>query len=127
MKYLTIDGRPIDRVCLLPSLAECSDFEENNPDFLVFFRVQDCYEAYSDNAVRIASLLGLMLTTKEATESTDPLNRIQLISIHSGAMDAYAKKLVALGEAVSICDTATTDDNLSHNYVRSWFTTMPQD
>ena len=125
--YFTIDGRPIDRVCLLPLLAECSDFEEANPDYLAFFRVQDCYEAYGNKAVRIALLLGLTLTRKEATESSEACNRIHVLSVHNGVVDAYAKKLVALGESVSICDTATTDDDdLSHHYVRSWFTTKPQ-
>ena len=127
MNYFTLDGRPIDRVCLLPRLAECSDFEEANPNALIFFRVNDCFEAYSNNAVRIAVLLDLTLTRKEATESSEESNRIRVLSIHNGVIDAYAKKLVALGEAVIICDMTTTDDDFTHHYVRSWFTTKPQD
>jgi DNA mismatch repair protein MutS len=70
------------------------------PDAFLFFRVGDFYELFFDDAVRVAGLLGLTLTSRN---KQDP-QPIPMCGIPWHQRDAYIARLLRLGHKAAVCD-----------------------
>ncbi len=70
------------------------------PGALLLFRVGDFYETFGEDAVKAASILGIVLT-KRANGSA---SHIELAGFPHHSLDTYLPKLVRAGQRVAICD-----------------------
>ncbi len=70
------------------------------PDAVVFFRLGDFYEMFFDDAVEMAPVLDLTLTSrnKNAPDS------VPMVGFPVAALPAYTAKLLALGRKVALCE-----------------------
>ncbi len=70
------------------------------PDAVVFFRLGDFYEMFFDDAVEMAPVLELTLTSrnKNAPDS------VPMVGFPVAALPAYTAKLLALGRKVALCE-----------------------
>ena len=80
MDYKTEKGIVIDRDALTPRLQECLDIKNQYPDSIVVFEVGaygDYFEAYGEDAVKVARILDLVVTQKKASNVEGAIDRIQ--------------------------------------------------
>ncbi|MES1225106.1 MAG: DNA mismatch repair protein MutS, partial [Bacteroidota bacterium] len=70
------------------------------PDALLLFRVGDFYETFSEDAVKTAAILGIVLTRR----ANGAAAYIELAGFPHHALDTYLPKLVRAGHRVAICD-----------------------
>ena len=63
---------------------------------LFLFREDDFYTAYSQDAVEVSEILGIVITKK---------GRRNTASFPKSALDAYLPKLVKAGKRIAICDS----------------------
>ncbi len=71
------------------------------PDAILFFRLGDFYEMFYDDAVRVAELLELTLTSRGKGPDGE---RIPMAGVPHHAAAGYIAKLLAAGERVAICE-----------------------
>lgn len=70
------------------------------PDALLLFRVGDFYETFSEDAIRTANILGIVLTRRANGSGS----HIELAGFPYHSLDTYLPKLVRAGHRVAICD-----------------------
>ena len=70
------------------------------PDALLLFRVGDFYETFGEDAVRAASILGIILTKRGAGSTSET----ELAGFPHHSLNTYLPKLVKAGCRVAICD-----------------------
>lgn len=80
-----------------PIMRQYSDLKKKHPDAVLLFRCGDFYEAYEDDAVACAEILGITLTCHSD-------NKIRMAGFPHHALDTYLPKLVRAGKRVAICD-----------------------
>lgn len=92
--------RPLE---VWPLLEQFQELKVNHPDALLLFRSGDFYEAYMEDAVTAANLLGITLTrySKQMDGEGKPL---KLAGFPYHALDTYLPKLIRAGQRVVICD-----------------------
>ena len=83
-----------------PMLKQYFSIKAGNPDAILLYRVGDFYECYSDDAVTISKVLGIVLTRRANGEKGDT----QMAGFPHHAIDNYLHKLVRAGYKVAICD-----------------------
>ena len=66
----------------------------------MLFRVGDFYEAFGDDAVKAARILGIILTKRGAGSSSET----ELAGFPHHSLNTYLPKLVRAGCRVAICD-----------------------
>lgn len=69
------------------------------PDALLLFRVGDFYETFGKDAVKAASILGIVLTHRN-----NGGENVELAGFPHHSLNTYLPKLVKAGERVAICD-----------------------
>lgn len=69
------------------------------PDAMLLFRVGDFYETFGADAIKMAEIVGIVLT-KRANGSS----HIELAGFPHHSLDTYLPKLVRAGQRVAICD-----------------------
>jgi DNA mismatch repair protein MutS len=74
--------------------------KQEYPDAFLFFRVGDFYEMFFEDAVRVAPLLGLTLTSRN---KQDP-EPIPLCGFPWHQRDGYVGRLLRMGHKVAVCD-----------------------
>lgn len=79
---------------VLQAKAECGDS-------LLFFRMGDFYEVFLDDALEVAELLNLTLTSRDGQDKD---KRVPMCGVPVRAVDAYIAKLVRMGRSVTICE-----------------------
>ncbi len=79
---------------LLQAKAECGDS-------LLFFRMGDFYEIFLDDALEVAELLNLALTSRDGADKD---KRVPMCGVPVRAVDGYIAKLVRMGRSVTICE-----------------------
>ncbi len=84
---------------LPPLLKQYVELREAYPDYLLLFQVGDFYEAFGEDAERLARALGLTLTHKTSKDFTTPMAGIPVRSA-----DAYIERLLAQGFRVAVAD-----------------------
>lgn len=70
------------------------------PEAVLLYRVGDFYESYSDDAVLISKVLGILQTKKSNGEK----GPVAMAGFPHHAIDTYLPKLVRAGYKVAICD-----------------------
>jgi len=70
------------------------------PDALLLFRVGDFYETFSDDAIKTANVLGIVL----AKRKNGAASHVELAGFPHHSLDVYLPKLVRAGYRVAICD-----------------------
>src|SRR5436190_10006647 len=83
-----------------PLMKQYYGIKTKYPDALLLFRVGDFYETFGEDAVRTASVLGIVLTRRANGKGTF----IELAGFPHHSLDSYLPKLVRAGHRVAICD-----------------------
>ncbi len=83
-----------------PLMQQYNTIKAKYPGALLLFRVGDFYETFGEDAVKAASILGIVLT-KRANGSA---SHIELAGFPHHSLDTYLPKLVRAGQRVAICD-----------------------
>ena len=71
-----------------------------NPEAVLLYRVGDFYEAYSDDAILVSKVLGIVLTKR----SNGDKGPTEMAGFPHHALDIYLPKLVRSGYKVAVCD-----------------------
>ena len=83
-----------------PMLKQYFATKALHPEAILLYRVGDFYEAYSDDAVLVSKLLGLVLTHRSNGEK----GSTEMAGVPHHALQQYLPKLVRAGYKVAICD-----------------------
>ena len=83
-----------------PLLKQYFSIKAQHPEAILLYRVGDFYETYSDDAVTVSKVLGLVLTRRSNGEKGDT----QMAGFPHHAIETYLQKLVRAGYKVAICD-----------------------
>ena len=81
-------------------MKQYNQIKEKYPDAILLFRVGDFYETFGADAVKAASVLGIILTKRGAGTSSET----PLAGFPHHSLDTYLPKLVKSGFRVAICD-----------------------
>ena len=93
-----------------PLLRQYFSIKAQHPEVLLLYRVGDFYECYSDDAVTLSKVLGIVLTRRSNGEKGDT----PMAGFPHHAIDTYLPKLVRHGLKVAICDQLE-DPKLAQN------------
>jgi DNA mismatch repair protein MutS len=83
-----------------PLMKQYNQIKGKYPDALLLFRVGDFYETFGEDAVKTASILGILLTKRGAGSTSET----ELAGFPHHALNTYLPKLVRAGCRVAICD-----------------------
>lgn len=83
-----------------PMMRQYEEIKSQYADALVLFRMGDFYEAFNEDAVKAAEVLGITLTKR----SNGGAANMDLAGFPYHALDTYLPKLVRSGLRVAICD-----------------------
>lgn len=82
-------------------LQQYGNIKGKHPDAIILFRVGDFYEAYCEDAVDVAKILGITLTNRL---SPNGKKKLPLAGFPHHALDTYLSKIVRAGRRVVICE-----------------------
>lgn len=82
-----------------PLMKQYNQIKIKYPDALLLFRVGDFYETFGEDAVKTASILDIVLTSRNNAGE-----RIELAGFPHHSINTYLPKLVKAGFRVAICD-----------------------
>ncbi len=80
-------------------MAQYFSVKSKHPDAILLFRVGDFYETFSEDAVKTANTLGIILTKRNNGGSD-----IELAGFPHHSLDLYLPRLVKAGFRVAICE-----------------------
>ena len=80
-------------------MKQYASIKSQYADALLLFRVGDFYETFSEDAVEVSKILGIILT-KRANGSSN----VELAGFPYHSLNTYLPKLVQAGYRVAICD-----------------------
>lgn len=83
-----------------PLMRQYNQIKTQFPDALLLFRVGDFYETFGEDAIKAASVLGIVLTRR----ANGAAQFIELAGFPHHSLDTYLPKLVRAGYRVAICD-----------------------
>lgn len=83
-----------------PLLKQYFSIKAQHPEAILLYRVGDFYETYSDDAITVSKVLGIVLTRRSNGEKGDT----QMAGFPHHALETYLHKLVRAGYKVAICD-----------------------
>jgi len=83
-----------------PLMGQYNRIKASYPDAMLLFRVGDFYETFGEDAVKAASILGIVLTRR----ANGSASHIELAGFPHHSLDTYLPKLVRAGNRVAICD-----------------------
>ena len=83
-----------------PMLKHYFSIKAQHPEAVLLYRVGDFYETYSDDAVTVSKVLGLVLTRRSNGDKGDT----PMAGFPHHAVETYLQKLVRAGYKVAICD-----------------------
>ena len=83
-----------------PMLKQYFSVKAQHPEAVLLYRVGDFYETYSDDAILVSKVLGLVLT-KRSNGDKEPC---PMAGFPHHAVETYLQKLVRAGYKVAICD-----------------------
>jgi len=93
-----------------PMLKQYFSIKAQHPEAVLLYRVGDFYETYSDDAVLVSKVLGLVLTRRSNGDKGDTA----MAGFPHHAIETYLQKLVRAGYKVAICDQLE-DPKLTQN------------
>ena len=83
-----------------PLIKQFFSVKAQHPEAVLLYRVGDFYESYSDDAVLVSKVLGIVQTKK----SNGDKGYIEMAGFPHHAIDACLPKLVRAGYKVAVCD-----------------------
>ena len=83
-----------------PMLKHYFSVKAQHPEAVLLYRVGDFYEAYSDDALLLSKVLGMVLTRRSNGDKGDT----PMAGFPHHAVETYLQKLVSAGYKVAICD-----------------------
>ena len=83
-----------------PAIAEYLNIKTRHPNTLLLYRMGDYYEAFFEDAAKVARLLDLTLT-KRTPLGGDP---IPMAGVPGHSLERYLAELTKRGESVAICE-----------------------
>ena len=84
---------------LTPMMRQYTEAKTAFPDTVLFFRMGDFYEMFSDDAKIAAKVLGLALTSRDKGPNATPM-----CGFPHHQLDPYLSKMVNAGIKVAVCD-----------------------
>lgn len=87
---------------LTPMMRQYTQIKQQHPDCILFFRLGDFYEMFSDDARLAAKELDLTLTTRDRGKEKEEQTPMCGVPYHSA--EAYIARLVQRGYKVAICE-----------------------
>ena len=87
---------------LTPMMRQYVEMKERHPDCLLFFRLGDFYEMFSEDARLASKELDLTLTTRDRGKEKEEQTPMCGVPFHSA--ESYIARLVARGYKVAICE-----------------------
>ncbi|HOW16740.1 MAG TPA: DNA mismatch repair protein MutS, partial [bacterium] len=81
-----------------PMMKQYMEAKNLVPGKLLFFRMGDFYELFSDDATTAAPILGIALTSR------DKKNPVPMCGVPYHAVSSYISKLTQKGYSVAICE-----------------------
>lgn len=82
-----------------PLMAQYFKLKSKHPDAILLYRVGDFYETFAKDAIKVADILGIVLTKRN-----NGGNDIELAGFPYHSLDVYLPKLVRAGYRVAICE-----------------------
>jgi len=89
-----------DATALTPVMRQYREAKEQHPDGILLFRLGDFYEAFFDDALIAAPVMGVTLTSRPLGKA----GRAPMCGVPYHAWQLYAGKLLRAGHKVVICD-----------------------
>lgn len=83
-----------------PAMAQYIEIKRQNMDYFLFYRMGDFYELFFEDAIRVANILGLQLTSRSKADE----RRIPMCGIPYHAYEMYLARLMKNGYKVAICE-----------------------
>ena len=83
---------------LSPMLRQYLEYKERHPDCLLLFQVGDFYESFFEDAVTIARVINLTLTSRNKNSET----AVPMAGVPQAVVDSYLERLVKLGYSVAL-------------------------
>ncbi len=83
-----------------PVMQQHAAAKRAHPDAILFFRLGDFYEMFGEDAVRVARLLDLTLTSRNKGKPDE----VPMAGVPHHAAHGYIARLLELGEKVAICE-----------------------
>src|SRR5678815_3863222 len=83
-----------------PLMSQYRDIKKNYPDSVLLFRVGDFYETFYEDAIDIASILNITLTSRDKNKPSP----VPLAGVPFHAAEGYIGRLLAAGRKVAICE-----------------------
>jgi DNA mismatch repair protein MutS len=74
--------------------------KESHPDSVLFFQVGDFYELFFEDALKVAPLLELTLTSRQKIDEVP----VPMCGVPVAAGDQYINRLASMGHKVAVCD-----------------------
>lgn len=96
-----------------PLMSQYRDIKKNYPDSVLLFRVGDFYETFYEDAIDIASILNITLTSRDKNKPSP----VPLAGVPFHAAEGYIGRLLAAGRKVAICEQ-TEDPALARGLVK---------
>ena len=85
---------------ITPLMAQYNQIKGHYHDSILLFRVGDFYETFYDDAVEVARILNIALTTRDKKKE----NPVPLAGVPFHALENYVHRLIAAGKKVAICE-----------------------
>jgi DNA mismatch repair protein MutS len=85
-----------------PMMKQYLEIKEQNRDCILFFRLGDFYEMFSDDAKLASKELDLTLTTRDRSKEAE--EQVPMCGIPFHSAESYIARLVARGYKVAICE-----------------------
>jgi len=82
-----------------PLMAQYFKLKAKHPDAILLYRVGDFYETFAEDAIKVAEILGIILTKRN-----NGGNDIELAGFPYHSLDVYLPRLVRAGHRVAICE-----------------------
>lgn len=94
-------SKPAENENVLPEwLTEYREIKAENPQAIVFYQQGDFYEAFEQDAVKVANELDLVLTSRHINENTG--ERIAMCGFPNRSLDKYMKHLADKGYKIAV-------------------------
>ena len=87
---------------LTPMMRQYLEIKQQHPDCILFFRLGDFYEMFSEDARLASKELDLTLTTRDRGKEKEEQTPMCGVPFHSA--ESYIARLVARGYKVAICE-----------------------
>lgn len=94
-------SKPAENETALPEwITEYREIKAENPQAIVFYQQGDFYEAFEQDAVKVANELDLVLTSRHINENTG--ERIAMCGFPKHSLDKYMKHLADKGYKIAV-------------------------